>query len=49
MGTGLLYSELLQQEQVTALAMAIAVCERRDMSEKVAYLVEGLQEVQHKL
>src|SRR5436190_16042307 len=44
-----LYSELSQQEQITALAMAIAVCERRDMSEKIAGLVEGLREVQRKL
>ena len=43
-----LYSELSPKEQVTALAMAIAVCEGRD-SEKAERLVQGLREVQRKI
>ena len=41
--------DLSQKEQVTVLAMAIAVCEGGDMSKKIASLVEGLREVQRKI
>ena len=43
-----LYSELSQKEQVTALAIAIAVYEGRD-SEKAGRLVQGLRKVQRKI
>ena len=46
-----LYSDLSQKEQITALAIAIAVCERRDniSSKKVTSLMQGLREVQRKI
>ena len=44
-----LYSNLSGREQVQALAMAIAVCEGRELSNKMAELVKGLRELQRKI